>query len=320
MNNNLIIEHTDKSKNNLIVQYRTHNVETSLALPGEKMVEWGEDINTNFLRLLEHFADIAPPSNALPGQLWYDSNNEVLKVKTPSNTYVDLGYTKPHVVPTNAYSRSLVLQVLSNFLSDSGGHVTGPLLLKDPDEFDHVNSAVTKGYVDSLVPKNPGFIPLSGNQTPATGLIYLPPITPSEDITHDSIAANKKYADSVIPRLATSYHIKITVNTKDIGVINIVYFIPSKLINIFGTMTLQPEESSITLPLNTYITNLIPSNTTPKLRGAAVHVNTAGAYSANVTVDAKITGMNLGIRKHNPGKSSSERPSEVHFTINGVLA
>jgi hypothetical protein len=320
MNNNLIIEHTDKSKNNLIVPYRTYNVETSLALPGEKVVEWGTDINTNFLRLLEHFADTAPPGNALPGQLWYDSGNEVLKVKTTTNTYVDLGFTKPHVVPTNAYSREMVLQVLTNFLSVNGGHITGPLLLKDPDDFDHVNSAVSKGYVDSLVPANPGYIPLSGNQSPATGLIYVPPIIPSDDITHDSIAANKKYAESIIPRMLTSYNLKITVNTKDIGFINIIYFIPSKLINIFGTITLQPEESSITLPLNTYITELVPSNTTPKLKGAAVHVNTAGAYNANVTVDAKISGINFVVRKHNPGKSSNERPSDVHFTINGVLA
>ena len=46
------------------------NTDTSLRLPGRGATNFGEAVNTNFLHLLENFADNNPPSNPVEGQLW----------------------------------------------------------------------------------------------------------------------------------------------------------------------------------------------------------------------------------------------------------
>lgn len=47
---------------------------TPLSLPGRNYASYGQLVDTNFVRALENFADTAPPSNAMKGQLWYDTN------------------------------------------------------------------------------------------------------------------------------------------------------------------------------------------------------------------------------------------------------
>lgn len=63
------------------------NTDTSLRLPGRGATNFGEAVNTNFLHLLENFADNNPPSNPVEGQLWYDntSQNDSLKVYDGTN-------------------------------------------------------------------------------------------------------------------------------------------------------------------------------------------------------------------------------------------
>ena len=47
---------------------------TPLFLPGRNYPGYGSVIDTNFVRQLENFAFGVPPSNALQGQLWYNTN------------------------------------------------------------------------------------------------------------------------------------------------------------------------------------------------------------------------------------------------------
>ena len=47
---------------------------TPLFLPGRNYPGYGAVIDTNFVRALENFAFTVPPSNALQGQLWYNTN------------------------------------------------------------------------------------------------------------------------------------------------------------------------------------------------------------------------------------------------------
>jgi microcystin-dependent protein len=63
------------------------NQDTSLRLPGRNTTNFGEAVLTNFLHLLENFADNNPPDNPVEGQLWYDntSQNDVLKVYDGTN-------------------------------------------------------------------------------------------------------------------------------------------------------------------------------------------------------------------------------------------
>lgn len=60
---------------------------TSLNLIGKNFSGYGQLMNENWVYLLENFANAAPPVNPLVGQLWYDSNSRVMKVRTPNNTW-----------------------------------------------------------------------------------------------------------------------------------------------------------------------------------------------------------------------------------------
>lgn len=53
---------------------------TNLVLVGKNYAGYGEFINENFIRLLENFSSVAPPSNPLSGQVWWDTSDERLKV------------------------------------------------------------------------------------------------------------------------------------------------------------------------------------------------------------------------------------------------
>ena len=53
---------------------------TSLALPGRNYAGYGQYLDTNFVHQLENYANSAPPSNPLAGQLWYNTNSQTLLV------------------------------------------------------------------------------------------------------------------------------------------------------------------------------------------------------------------------------------------------
>ena len=57
---------------------------TSLGLPGRNYAGYGQYLDTDFVHVLENFASTTPPANPLQGQLWFDTNVNVLKV-CPSN-------------------------------------------------------------------------------------------------------------------------------------------------------------------------------------------------------------------------------------------
>ena len=60
---------------------------TSLSLIGKNFAGYGALMNENFVYLLENFSNAAPPTNPLTGQLWYDSQNRVMKVQTANGTW-----------------------------------------------------------------------------------------------------------------------------------------------------------------------------------------------------------------------------------------
>ena len=53
---------------------------TTLGLPGRNYAGYGQSLDTNFVHMLENFADGNVPANPIRGQLWYDTNNSLLKV------------------------------------------------------------------------------------------------------------------------------------------------------------------------------------------------------------------------------------------------
>jgi hypothetical protein len=53
---------------------------TSVGLPGRNYAGYGQQLDTNFVHQLENFADTTPPANPLTGQLWYNTNANILYV------------------------------------------------------------------------------------------------------------------------------------------------------------------------------------------------------------------------------------------------
>jgi hypothetical protein len=49
-------------------------------LPGRNYAGYGQTLNQNLVKLVEHFANDTPPPNPLKGQLWYNTNNGTLNV------------------------------------------------------------------------------------------------------------------------------------------------------------------------------------------------------------------------------------------------
>lgn len=62
-----------------------NNTSTSLSLIGPGYANYGLPTAQNFLKLLENFASIHPPSNAIEGQLWYDTSNPSKKILRVNN-------------------------------------------------------------------------------------------------------------------------------------------------------------------------------------------------------------------------------------------
>lgn len=69
------------NKGSLTVDQGTVNTETSLTLTGRNFADYGEIVNTNFLHLLENFANNVSPENPVEGQLWYDTTPGVDQLK-----------------------------------------------------------------------------------------------------------------------------------------------------------------------------------------------------------------------------------------------
>jgi len=73
---------------------------TTLGLPGRNYAGYGNILNTNFVHLLENFANDTPPAHPLKGQLWFDTSDNKLKVCPADGTTV----TSDWVVLTSSNS------------------------------------------------------------------------------------------------------------------------------------------------------------------------------------------------------------------------
>lgn len=63
-----------------IADGQINTTSTSLQLPGKNFAGYGQYLDTNFVHLVENFADTEPPANPLRGQLWYNTNTQQLFV------------------------------------------------------------------------------------------------------------------------------------------------------------------------------------------------------------------------------------------------
>jgi hypothetical protein len=71
------------SLGSITVAPNTINYQTSIYLPGEDYVPYGQPIDQSLLNLLQNFANSTPPPRPIPGQTWFDTTANVMKV-TPN--------------------------------------------------------------------------------------------------------------------------------------------------------------------------------------------------------------------------------------------
>jgi hypothetical protein len=111
---------------------QSDNVTTSLTLIGKNVNAYGTDINQNYIKILENFANSTPPpGNNLVGQVWYDSAKQQLKVFTASNQYKPVGApiisaTRPSTLAAGDLWYDTTAQQLKFLESSSNLVVIGP--------------------------------------------------------------------------------------------------------------------------------------------------------------------------------------------------
>jgi hypothetical protein len=81
-----VINNTNGTKT-FYIGDQTFNTETALTLPGRNVPDYGEPVDTNFIHMLENFANDTPPqaTTVLTGQLWYDTSDGIFKVYDGTN-------------------------------------------------------------------------------------------------------------------------------------------------------------------------------------------------------------------------------------------
>lgn len=73
----------------IVIADAAFNTDTSIPLLGQNVTNYGENVATAFVHMLEHFADAAEPTNPMVGQLWFDTDSESigeLKVNVTGGT------------------------------------------------------------------------------------------------------------------------------------------------------------------------------------------------------------------------------------------
>ena len=108
---------------------------TDLTLIGKNAVNYGEAFNENFVRLLENFANSSSPTNALVGQLWYDTADGRLKVYTGNGFKVTGGTILSASAPSNAIAGDIWIDTLNQqlrFYVDNTNYIlAGPAYTAD---------------------------------------------------------------------------------------------------------------------------------------------------------------------------------------------
>lgn len=101
-----IVNFTDKDNKLPITVYdNTSSTDTSLTFPGRNVTGYGQIIAENFLALLENFAKDAAPVNPVEGQLWYDTDENILKIWDSTLWKAAGGIQKSNVEPPTEESK-----------------------------------------------------------------------------------------------------------------------------------------------------------------------------------------------------------------------
>ena len=113
-----------------LIDGQIDNTSTNLVLVGRNYTGYGEYFNENMIKLLENFSNSAAPSNPLTGQIWWDTNEQRLKVydgavwKASGGPYVQ--DTRPQMVAGDLWIDNLNRQVYAYDGGNLGDILIGP--------------------------------------------------------------------------------------------------------------------------------------------------------------------------------------------------
>ena len=101
---------------------------TSLSLPGRNFAGYGQALDSNFVNLLENFANTTPPPNPITGQLWYNTTTGILNMCPADGTITASSWLQ--IASTNSGGQTTVgnLTVTSNASANNltiGNIITG---------------------------------------------------------------------------------------------------------------------------------------------------------------------------------------------------
>lgn len=103
---------------------------TSLSLIGKNVTNFGVEYNENLIKLLENFAAVSPPEQALKGQLWYDTTTGRLNVYDGTSFRNSGGPLVSSVQPNNLISGDLWINSEDNqlyFYDGTDLRLAGPI-------------------------------------------------------------------------------------------------------------------------------------------------------------------------------------------------
>jgi hypothetical protein len=207
---NTIIEFSNNVKAPVYLKDDEYNFQTSIAMCGRGVEDFGATVWTDLVNIMEHFANDIEPSNATEGQIWYDTKNDKMMINIGRN----IG--DPQWVP--------ILQepkIPDDLLKRSGGHlyqdlyITGEIL----DDHQMVNrqyvdinaNAKFNGYIDDYqynIMDDTRMITLNGviNQNVINGayIVKLPKVM--KDLNYSVIVSSSTVGKSYIPSSAPSGH------------------------------------------------------------------------------------------------------------------
>jgi hypothetical protein len=86
-----------------LIDGQLNQTATDLTLIGQNSTGYGLFINDNFVHLLENFANTSQPQHPIQGQLWFDTQNSVLKVYS-NNAFSPVGGTSFSSTPPSSYA------------------------------------------------------------------------------------------------------------------------------------------------------------------------------------------------------------------------
>jgi hypothetical protein len=223
------VDFSNLSKPSLYLVDGEYNFNTCLTLFGKNVSNFGPSFWTNILRKLENYSNATAPENALEGQLWYDSQNSVMKINTGKN------YDTPNWIAVSHEEVST-----DGLLLKTGGALHNSLEISGVVKDD--NHAATIDYANNH--SSASFTGTNGkyayNVTGFNNFITLNGVAQSSDMIDGKIVIN-------LPKVMKDSNYTVTLSSSTVNTVNTVhkyyYYVTDKKVNSF-TIVLDKALSS----------------------------------------------------------------------------